>query len=275
MMTSAAKAQPELYNFMNQNQYIFISVLDQIKNNHSLIKDQILYTPFKEQGKINSLLVQNRGNFYVKTNENNILPILTIINDSHRLFSIYGENTLINSFIEQAFRRYRTLVQYYIMELSQQDFVYEKIHLEGFTCQSCNEKHYTLLKELQYLYHREEVYASADYYPYEVEMRQFKGILKKRLNYAVFTKQKPQLAASKVYVNAESDDTYQIGGVYTLKTYRRQGLSYYCLNEFCKAAFQQKKRRVMLFVNRDNQKAINLYLKMGFKKYWATATLYF
>src|SRR4030065_1274975 len=101
------------------------------------------------------------------------------------------------------------------MKLIKTDFRKINNQIEGYYCTAGNTNHFEKSKDLQFLYHKEEVYTNNSYYPYNVEMIAYKKLLKTRLNYIVFTKDESNTAVSKANINGESPNYYQLGGIYT------------------------------------------------------------
>lgn len=254
----------EIINFIISKEEFFISVLDKFKNNISQLINETKLYPFLENNKISSIILitdDNKLYFYINEKYNN--DLVKVINESN-LFSVYGKSEIIKKIFSHLNKSITYYNEYYIMELKRENF---KLFINNiytdYYCRRCNLKDFKKLKELQVMYHLEEVYKSPLIYPEKAEMKAFKNILKNRVVYAVYSK-KTKNFISKVNVNAETEKTIQIGGVYTRKEYRREGFSYFCLNNFLKEIFLNKER-VLLFVNKNNNPAINLYLKLGFK----------
>jgi len=70
---------------------------------------------------------------------------------------------------------------------------------------------------------------------------------------------------SKANVHGVSDSYFQIGGVGTLKNYRRKGYAAQVISFLCKYYFKQGIKYALLFTDNKNIAAQNLYKKLGFK----------
>ena len=264
-----------LYQFILENQDIYISILDQLKSKSG--KKKLSYYQFANTKHFNieSLLILSNNDGYIKCKTNHFDEILKILQTKKNLFSIYGDSKTISKIEKLLGFSIRSKINYYLMVLNKDDFIPAAADNDGYVSIECDMRHFEDLKKLQYLYHMEEVYSKTDYYPYKTEMMHFKKMLADRLNYAVYTASCPRKAVSKVYVNAESPNAYQVGGVYTLKEYRKKGLSLFCMTDFIRRAFKDNKEKLILFVKKENNAAVHLYKKLGFKTINETSILYF
>jgi len=69
---------------------------------------------------------------------------------------------------------------------------------------------------------------------------------------------------SRAYVQGESKNYFQIGGVITHPAYRRQGLSRQVLNTLIQDKFKNGAKYALLFTGRNNIPARKLYFSLGF-----------
>lgn len=264
----------EATQFMENNRHIFIGILDKQLSEATHFSGNFDFYPLKKDKRIISALVRYNSNYYIKSEPEHLNHFSHTINSNGRVFSIYGETESIDRLEELIYFPIRSRVNYHLMLLKKSDFTPLVSSPPGVYCLRCSRNNFRELKRLQYEYHLEEVYTDSSYYPYEMEMRNFKKMLSSRINMAVFS-QFDNSALSKAYVNAEYGNSCQIGGVYTRRDWRKRGLSSFCLNELFKELFKEKMDSIYLFVNRTNRAAINLYLKLGFKTISYTSTLYF
>ena len=85
--------------------------------------------------------------------------------------------------------------------------------------------------------------------------------LEKFLQYGIFARD--QLVA-RAMINAYGLYYWQIGGIYTVPDWRRQGLAHYLLQKIC-SAIEQAGRSATLFVRLENENALGLYYKNSFE----------
>jgi ribosomal protein S18 acetylase RimI-like enzyme len=276
MNTYNSISSNEYIDYLLKNEYHFVQVLDKFNNDYTMIPYDLHFKPFIKNNKIDSLIAYtDNGLFFPYVGRQYIKDAsLFIINSINDLFSIYGQKEMVDEIYENLTFKTRHHIEYYEMLLEKKHFLSFFDNIEGFKCAKCNSSHFRYLKNLQYLYHIEEVYNEDSYYPHEAEMKSFKQLLDKRLNYAVFMNNEKNTAVSKANVNGESPNCYQIGGIYTLKEYRNLGLSKLCISHLLKEAFDQKKN-ILLYVKKENKSAISVYDKLGFKILKQTCLYYF
>jgi ribosomal protein S18 acetylase RimI-like enzyme len=275
---NSKKNESDCLKYVMENEFFFMQVLDKFSNSYKKIPPDINFYPFYKKNQIDSLIVYSgNGIFYPLVKEEySDESSLFIKKFSSDIFSIYGMKDVINKIYMNLNISCRNHIDYFVMKLDKDRFMPYTENNKGYSCIKCDDNHFQSLKELQYLYHLEEVYDNDDYYPYEAEMKAFKNQLGKRLNYALFDKKHPGLAVSKSYINAESPNCSQIGGNYTLKKYRNKGLSKLCLSFLIEDVFtNEKKNHILLFVKKNNIPAINVYKKLGFEIIFETGLYYF
>ena len=272
--------QKLILEYMEENELIFITVLDKIFSKKTDIYDIYLY-PFFNNNKIDSLITSSGyGIIHLNLKDQYINGALELFNELN-VFSIYGISEIIDIINKKLNKKFNSESEYYLMRLTKDDFIpftfnESTFSEEEYICLKCDSSHFKYLKKLQYLYHREEVYKGDKNYPYYLEMKHFKKLLNNRLNFAVFENLHKPKAIAKCNVNASSRNCYQIGGVFTLKKYRNKNLATYCLSKLIKEIFKKDiENRVMLYVKKENTGAIRVYEKLGFKKEFKTKLLYF
>lgn len=267
--TNIMNNEREIIRYFNNNDDIFIQLIDKFEDNFSKIPDYIKY----HFGLNFSILYSEFGNFCIKSNfKSSINDIINFLSSKRdEINSIYSYKDIADIINKSLNLNYRSKIDYYVMSLEKKDFREYNIKDENFICRKGSIKDFNKLKGLQKKYHLEEVYDNDSSYPYEAEMINFKKILSNRLNYIVFYKNKP---VSKCSVNSESLNSFQIGGVYTLKKFRGLGLSKFCLSNLLKEAFNIKKK-VLLYVKQENIPAISVYRHLGFKIINTTSMVYY
>lgn len=267
----------KIIDFILDNKYLYINVIEKFNNNFSLIPESVGFYPFIKNNSIESLIAFiESGYYYPVVNEKNIDKAAEYISSSGNIFSIYGYHETINPLINLINKPVRYINKYFSMKLRNNDFNPVVFDIDNYYCSKCDITYFDKLKDIQYLYHKEEVYDSGSYYPYKAEMRALKETLATRLNYAVFLKEKNNAAVSKCNVNGEAPNLYQLGGIYTKKEYRNKGFSKLCLTYLINDIFNlNKNNEIILYVKKENEAAVNLYLKLGFKIEYETMLCYY
>lgn len=265
----------ESRRFLEENRDIFIGLLDKSHTEATGFYAHYALHPIYRGRKIISALARYRRNYYIKCRPEHTRQLADILNSESSIFTIYGESETILQLKDLLFFPSRSRIDYHLMLLTKKDFIAMKSPSAEISCRLCSAKDFKRLKRLQYDYHLEEVYPDRDSYPYRLEMNNFKRMLAQRVNIALFGPPPRQLPLSKAYVSASYKKSCQIGGVYTRKENRKQGLSSYCLSQLFKELFSSGTDSIYLFVNHTNRPAINLYYKLGFKTIANTSTLYF
>ncbi|OHD18629.1 MAG: hypothetical protein A2086_16995 [Spirochaetes bacterium GWD1_27_9] len=266
----------KIFQYLLANEEFFIQIFDKFNQNYSNIPKSLNLYPFYDKEEINSLLAYtSTGYFYPFIKEKYIKDVVKIINNGDCfLFSIYGKSKIISDIVKNIKYKPRSSINYYSMRLKKDNFKTLSKELVGYKCIKCSKDHFKYLKNLQYLYHKEEVYNDDSFYPYDAEMESFKTLLDVRLNYAVFDAKNK--AISKANVNGESPNFFQIGGIYTLKQYRNMGFSKFCLtNLFLDSFYNFFKKGILLFVKKENIPAITVYQQLGFEILFESTLVYF
>ena len=266
----------DIIDYLIENETYFLPVLDKFNNDYSKKPDCLDFKIFYENNKIDSLIAYtDYGTFYPHVKPKYLNETIYFINNSNLLlFSIYGEISQIKEILNNLDYKSKNYIEYYSMLLLKENFQEFSNYNRNILCRKCDKRDFNNLKKLQYLYHKEEVYTNGVYYPYEAEMESFKQLLETRLNYAIFNEK--NRAVSKVNVNGESPNYFQIGGMFTMKEYRNKGYARLCLNALSKEGVNNfDKNGIILFVKKDNYPAIKAYEKLGFKVVKETAICYF
>ena len=263
--------------YILENEFFFMQVFEKFSRNYKKIPPDLKFHEYKKNNRIDSLIAfTDNGLFYPHIKEEYINDSTVFIKHHlYDLFSLYGMKEIVTKIYDNLDLSCRNMLEYHVMKLDKNDFSKSDKILPGYECIKCHQSHFNSLKELQHLYHLEEVYNDGTNYPYEAEMKAFKNQLNKRLNYGVIDKKTGKFV-SKSYVNAESPNCFQIGGIYTVKEYRGMGLSKYCCSTMIKKAFSNScKKHILLFVKTKNVPAIKVYKNLGFKNLFDTCLYYF
>jgi len=275
--------QKLIVEYMEENELIFITVLDKIFSRNPNIH---LY-PFFKDNRVDSLITSSGYGMIHLIIKDQYIDLAVEFLNGLNVFSIYGNMSIVDTINKKNNKKLSSECEYYVMKLTKDNFTpftfneftfneEEKEKQEEYVCLKCDSSHFKYLKKLQYLYHKEEVYRDEKNYPYYLEMSHFKRLLNNRLNYAIFKNLNNPKAVAKCNVNASSKDCYQIGGVFTLKDYRNKNIATYCVSKLMKEIFKENsKNRVVLYVKKDNIGAIRVYEKLGFKRELETKLLYF
>ncbi len=268
--------QKLIVEYMEENELIFITVLDKIFSKNPNMHYVHLY-PFFKNSRVDSLITSSGyGMIHINLKDEYINSAVKLLNEIGT-FSIYGATKTINILNEKIDKNFNSEYEYYVMQLTKDNFKPFLIDdEENYIGVKCDESHFKYLKKLQYLYHKEEVYREDKNYPYYLEMKHFKRLLNNRLNIAIFENIHIPKAISKCNVNANSKNCYQIGGVFTLEKYRNKNLATYCVSRLIGEIFRENnKNRVMLYVKKENGRAIRVYEKLGFIKQFESKLLSF
>lgn len=106
-------------------------------------------------------------------------------------------------------------------------------------------------------------------YPDKILSKKFilTKLLKIYKEFKLFYLTKDSFPVAKCEWNAYTHNIFQIGGVFTLPSFRKKGYSTYLIGKMILYSFNNLDfSYATLFVRRENYKAINLYEKLGFKK---------
>ena len=267
-----------IIKYLIKNEEFFINILDKFNNDYSKIPNSINFYPFINNDCIDSLIVfSNDGYFYPLIKDKYIKESSQFfIKNISKIFSIYGHLDIVNILLKEINKPYRYKNEYYVMKLVKKNFTNYKFSLDNYYCIHGEEKHFPKIKDMQFLYHKEEVYCDNSFYPYQAEMLSLKKNLKTNINYIVFTNDEKNIAVSKANVNGESPNYFQLGGIYTRKEFRNKGLSKLCLSYFIDHIFSKtKKKGIILYVKKDNTPAIKLYEKLGFTYQYESILCYY
>lgn len=149
---------------------------------------------------------------------------------------------------------------YKLMVLPHQQFQdSQKLYNDDFIMR-CTENDMENLFEIERNYLQDEVAVRGQKVSdAEVSMR-LRQILKNQLYFALISDDR---IVSKAYTNAIGKNWIQIGGVYTLFQFRKNGYAAHTVSTLCKRILQAHKN-ISLFVKTKNLPAQQLYQKIGF-----------
>lgn len=277
-MNLTIKDEQDIINYLITYQDFYINILNSFNNNYTTIPARLKFYPFFKEDTIDSLLCSiNTSRYYTGFDEEYAKTMAEIINDKRAfLFSIYGKQSVIDSMTPYINKNYTNRYEYYVMKLLREDYTPFSNEKEGYICIPGTIRYFKKLKDLQYDYHLEEVYTDGSAYPYNAEMKSFKELLKHSKNYVIFTDDTAFKPVSKCNVNGESPNLYQLGGIFTQKSYRNQGLSSLCLTHLLNDIFENNHdKNIILYVKKENKPAIHLYQKFGFKILYESIYVYY
>jgi len=170
----------------------------------------------------------------------------------------FGEKQGIERFLRYARMGVRKTREYNYMELDKDHFV----PACSYPCVRPPPEMAGVLLPLQEAYEIEELGVSRA----EIQRIRTKLALRRRLERgeitAIFFEKEPVALAG---VNARYGKSCQIGSIYVVPQYRGRGIGRSVISAHVERLFEQYER-VVLFVNRRNEKAIRLYERLGFRK---------
>jgi len=187
--------------------------------------------------------------------------------------SVSGKSEAVDMFLERfSCGQHQQVVEHYIMELEPGNFKKPQLPnqlkiriLRGSTRQLLP------LLPLQKTYERQEVLLNPDAQDTFETFRWLKSILTHEI---CFYAKRGFRYVSKANTNAEGFDHIQIGGVFTVPRFRRQGYALHTVSELCRCIIEEEHKIPSLFVRCDNENAINLYRRIGFEIKDTTKTVY-
>ncbi len=155
-------------------------------------------------------------------------------------------------------------VDCHLMMLSREEYLQRKLpsrgRLPGLLIRGARPEDLNGLFPLQKNYELEEVLVHRDHFSGQACRFTPKRLLKNQLTYLGELEGR---IVGKAGTNARGLHTDQIGGVYTLKGLRNQGIAEWLMRELLASIFLEK-NAVTLFVKKDNLPATALYRKLGF-----------
>ena len=187
--------------------------------------------------------------------------------------SVSGRSEAADMFLERfSCGQRRKVIEHYIMELEPAKFQMPQIPaqlkiriLRGSTRQLIP------LFPLQKNYERQEVLLNPDAQDTFETFRWLKSILTREI---CFYARRGFRYVAKANTNARGFDHIQIGGVFTVPQFRKQGYALHTVAALCRCIIEEEHKIPSLFVRCDNENAIKLYKNLGFEIKDTTKTVY-
>ncbi len=280
------KSRDEAENFLIQNEIYCVSLTGRF-----LQKDSKIFLLKDDGGKIAAVFSYSTGGqllFFVRNNleddektlfrlavgkalENYFPKIFSVMGTGGFCFLIYkiAENHLC--------RKARHEVDFDLMIFD------EKSLGKNVKNENLAEKHKNLAAEccsvseldeifpLQKSYELEEVvFSEKDFNEAASRLVLKKNLERKR----VFALKKDGKIVSKLSLNARGKNCVQVGGVFTVADFRKQGFAKTLLFRFCRK-YSENGKKIVLFVKKSNLAALSLYKSCGFRKISDYKIVYF
>ena len=187
--------------------------------------------------------------------------------------SVSGKSEAVDMFLERfSCGQRKQVVEHYIMELEPSNFIIPLIPTQfKIRILKGSKRQLLPLFPLQKTYERQEVLLNPDAQDTFETFRWLKSILTHEI---CFYAKRGFRYVSKANTNAKGIDHIQIGGVFTVPRFRHQGYALHTVAELCKYIIEEEHKIPSLFVRCDNENAINLYKRLGFKIKDTTKTVY-
>ena len=180
-----------------------------------------------------------------------------ILSQFPQISVIFGEKPGLEEFFGKAGIRIRNEREYLYMEIIRDDFLPVRLYR---TIKPSPDMAGALVP-LQIQYEIEELGVMRT----SISSVKVNAVLKKRLEReevsAVFLEDRPVAIAG---VNACFEDTCQIGSVYVIPRYRGKGFGLSVISSHVERLLQEY-RKIVLFVDKKNKKAIQIYKRIGFQ----------
>ena len=187
--------------------------------------------------------------------------------------SVSGKSEAVDLFLERfSCGQRKQVVEHYIMELEPSNFIIPQLpdQLKIKILKGSNRQLLPLFP-LQKTYERQEVLLNPDTQDTFETFRWLKSILTHEI---CFYAKRGFRYVSKANTNAKGIDHIQIGGVFTVPRFRHQGYALHTVAALCRCIIEEEHKIPSLFVRCDNENAINLYKRLGFKIKDTTKTVY-
>jgi len=180
--------------------------------------------------------------------------------------TVMGDKLSVNKIIENCFSE-KSIIQgtnsfnYYSMVLSRNNFNSYSSLPPGIIIRDASQSDLADLMSLQMNYEIEEVLPEAEMYSSYASRKMLISILREQRT--VIAEKSGEIVA-KANTNASGFRHFQIGGVYTLPGYRRQGISTAVVSALSDRIFKSG-MNLSLFVKTGNNAAVKVYIKLGFE----------
>ena len=270
-----------LYKFLLQHESICVSLIQNLGDqNHTA------YCFYDTKNIIHGIISISKGGSIL-----HCLPELDSIQDSknyffeilsqNKLFSITGEQKGTSLLLDWI-KEYNSKVPYQInnYRLMERMDDFAPMAINGTECHTdfqncifrqCTQDDLKNLIPLEIGFQKEEVVTDRQ----KIFPAVYSYTLSQEIkNKVLFAAIKDNKFIAKAGVSASSWNYAQIGGVYTLPEYRRQGYSFATMNKLL-SSLQKNNKKVVLFVNIENYKAIEMYKKLGFSDIGSYQVAYF
>ena len=187
--------------------------------------------------------------------------------------SVSGKSEAVDLFLERfSCGQRKQVVEHYIMELEPSNFIIPQLPAQlKIKILKGSKRQLLPLFPLQKTYERQEVLLNPDTQDTFETLRWLKSILTHEI---CFYAKRGFRYVSKANTNAKGIDHIQIGGVFTVPRFRHQGYALHTVAALCRCIIEEEHKIPSLFVRCDNENAINLYKRLGFKIEDTTKTVY-
>ena len=191
--------------------------------------------------------------------------VLELFFEKKKIFCIIGEKNSVE-IMEKVFKNADRINpdyenSYHFMECLSNSLCEKKKSFPFIEFRKCRESDESFLFELHKAFVLEEVLPPFQKLNPAAERFSMSRILRKNGIWAAFINGLP---VSKANISVLTKNCAQIGGVYTMKQYRKRGISS-ALIEILVKEIKKSGRKAVLFVKENNSAAIKVYLKTGFK----------
>lgn len=188
-------------------------------------------------------------------------PALLVDRFRSRLHSVMGMRPCVLTVEEELRRRPYASIDYHMMELGLEGWQpSQAADIRGLTVRKAFPEDTDAIFPLQRAYELEEVYLD----PQQFDDRRCRGLLRRGLRDEVtYVAELRGVAVAKAGTNARGFTTDQIGGVFTRRDLRHRGIGRIVMTALLEH-IRRDKAHACLFVKKDNDPAIRLYLGLGF-----------
>lgn len=262
----------ELKNFLSEQEYNCMDLTSKLTDaKYGSEKKNFKLISCAGKKGIDAVVMFTRGrkimpvfgkNFYFDSSD--IAEIVSIAgNGIYMPFCISGEEHAADAAAENfSCGKKSKTIKYLTMELKRENFIPALPDKEEkITVKKASLTNIFPLLRIQEMYEKEEVLLDPKTFEPLVSSMRLKNIL---TNEICFYVKKGNKYAAKANSNAEGFEHIQIGGVFTLPEFRKEGLAKAAVSAVSKAILKLNKRPC-LFVKEKNEAAVSLYLSLGFE----------
>lgn len=192
-------------------------------------------------------------------------------------YAIMGEASFQKQlliFLEKTLNiKVKTIIPYVLMiKLKEEAIIHSNALMNNVKILKASWNDANSLLDLQVGYESEEVCQGKSEFPKAISLMNLENILKDEILYFARV---DNLCVSKANTNARGVNYAQIGGVYTLPQYRKQGIASCVLTSLIEHINKKENKNVSLFVKTNNTKAIEMYKRLGLKERGKFSISYF